>query len=385
MKILIGNKSFQDVGHIILQIGDAGYRIMVKETSCSFNINPLFIAPERSSVVKEARRQSVIHDDIVAAEDEEGKKVGGDVNRLNSGNSEGILPHSSSPSKARNPIHGEGGIVNLDVELAVGDDVERSYWRGDANMEVEQVRVEVDKSPVFQINLNMIEGVDRPVDSPVVSSNSHSRTRTACFSQNGYSEEFIKITNQLGTFKGNEGNEGSLINDVVIPSRLGSSNDGSAHDGPHTKGLNVDALDVDEVQSQQASDNLVHPPGFEPCLSPSIANSDESSIPPGFEVTTKGKVSSVQRGINSKSHIDFVRKRVTRSQSKKCKELAGRSKKRLNSNVSGLGGKEGSPLKSKTVNTTESVRKIAEESLVLGELLGLKVVANKENAIKRIT
>ena len=49
MKILIESKSFQDVvGHIILQIGDAGYRILVKEASCSININPLFIALERS-------------------------------------------------------------------------------------------------------------------------------------------------------------------------------------------------------------------------------------------------------------------------------------------------------------------------------------------------
>ena len=29
--------------------------------------------------------------------------------------------------------------------------------------------------------------------------------------------------------------------------------------------------------------------------------------------------------------------------------------------------------------------KLAEESLEVGELLGIKVVANKENAIKRIT
>jgi len=45
MKILIESKTFQNVvGHIILQIGDAGYRITVKEANCSFNINPIFIA-----------------------------------------------------------------------------------------------------------------------------------------------------------------------------------------------------------------------------------------------------------------------------------------------------------------------------------------------------
>jgi len=106
---------------------------------------------------------------------------------------------------------------------------------------------------------------------------------------------------------------------------------------------------------------------------------------PGFEVNIKGKARSVQRRCKSKKHIDFSRKMVTRSQSKKCKEMAGRSKIILKSNVSGVGGKEGSPLESTSVNTTESVRKLAEESIELGELLGLKVVANKEDAIKRIT
>ena len=49
MKILIESKSFQNVmGHIILQIGDAGYRVMVKEANCSININPVFIAPNEA-------------------------------------------------------------------------------------------------------------------------------------------------------------------------------------------------------------------------------------------------------------------------------------------------------------------------------------------------
>ena len=48
-------------------------------------------------------------------------------------------------------------------------------------------------------------------------------------------------------------------------------------------------------------------------------------------------------------------------------------------------GREESPFDSASVKTTESMRKVAVESLELGELLGLKVVANKENAIKRIT
>ena len=106
---------------------------------------------------------------------------------------------------------------------------------------------------------------------------------------------------------------------------------------------------------------------------------------PGFEVNIKGKARSVQRRCKSKKHIDFSRKRVTRSQSKKCKAMVGRRKMTPDNNVSGVGGKEDSPLLSESLNTTASVRKLAEESIELGELLGLKVVANKEDAIKRIT
>ena len=50
MKILIESKCLQEVeGHIILQIGDVGYRIFIKEASCSFNINPQFIVSGGSS------------------------------------------------------------------------------------------------------------------------------------------------------------------------------------------------------------------------------------------------------------------------------------------------------------------------------------------------
>ena len=56
-----------------------------------------------------------------------------------------------------------------------------------------------------------------------------------------------------------------------------------------------------------------------------------------------------------------------------------------NSDGSGSEREEDSPLTSDSIRTTESMRKLAEDSLEVGELLGLKVVAHKENAIKRIT
>ena len=41
--------------------------------------------------------------------------------------------------------------------------------------------------------------------------------------------------------------------------------------------------------------------------------------------------------------------------------------------------------RSSSQSTTESMRKLAEESLQIGNILGLKVIANKENTIRRIT
>jgi len=137
----------------------------------------------------------------------------------------------------------------------------------------------------------------------------------------------------------------------------------------------------DKTHSQIESDIGEYPPGFEPHL----FSGDEILIPPRFEGITKKKARSGQRSCKSKTHIDFSKKRVTRSQSKKCKAMVGRRKMTPDNNVSGVGGKEDSPLLSESLNTTASVRKLAEESIEIGELLGLKVVANKDIAIKRIT
>jgi len=49
------------------------------------------------------------------------------------------------------------------------------------------------------------------------------------------------------------------------------------------------------------------------------------------------------------------------------------------------GRKEGSPQSNKSSETTESMNKLALESLHLGEILELKVIDKKEVALKRIT
>jgi len=97
------------------------------------------------------------------------------------------------------------------------------------------------------------------------------------------------------------------------------------------------------------------------------------------------KDNTVRGRSNLKRQTISIGKRVTRSQSKIYKDSVARSKRTLKKSGHGLGGKEGSPCANESVATTESIRNVAEEAPEIGELLGLKVVANRENAIKRIT
>ena len=103
---------------------------------------------------------------------------------------------------------------------------------------------------------------------------------------------------------------------------------------------------------------------------------DEALNQPGFDDLNTDAVSPVRKGKAIKSQVDLSGKRVTRSQAKQ-------SNCNLNKIASGVGVREGSPLGSE--RTTDSILKIAKESLEVGELLGIKVIANKENALKRIT
>jgi len=51
MRILIDSVGMQKIeGYLILHLGDAGYRVEIKEASCSSQINPQFIIPDGSSL-----------------------------------------------------------------------------------------------------------------------------------------------------------------------------------------------------------------------------------------------------------------------------------------------------------------------------------------------
>ena len=74
-----------------------------------------------------------------------------------------------------------------------------------------------------------------------------------------------------------------------------------------------------------------------------------------------------------------------RSQTMNYKEPEVKRKGASNRMVSSKGVREGKIQGRELVETTESLRKLAEESIEIGELLGVKVIANRENAVKRIT
>jgi len=204
------------------------------------------------------------------------------------------------PDAVRDPNDGVVGFEDLDVhvEVALGDDVDCKNWSGDANMADVQIREEVNESPGIQIASNLLKDDGRPVVSPVNSKYSQTRTPTTCFSVNGFSEEIIKDTNQVGALKANGGIEEPLINV-----------DGHAAEGSHAKVLNVDALEDGECQGEQSDVNSGYPPGFEPHVSPSVEKSGETSIPSGFGETIKVKVSAVRKGCTLKKHIDYLEKR----------------------------------------------------------------------------
>ena len=141
-------------------------------------------------------------------------------------------------------------------------------------------------------------------------------------------------------------------------------------------GLEEEVNQIEICPVQPASD-VSTPPGF---------GIDKGPDPPGFEgsvapkVRTGGKVkaSKRQRG-------PVLGSRVTRSQTKKATTQGIRSQSTMARTNSGKKCAEVSPFDRQSIETTESMKQLAEEALKLGELLGVKVISHKANAVKGIT
>jgi len=76
---------------------------------------------------------------------------------------------------------------------------------------------------------------------------------------------------------------------------------------------------------------------------------------------------------------------MTRSQVKQSKKIEAFNQSTLDNKASNKKVVEGSPQGGDSASTSESIVKLARESLEIGKILGIKVIANEANAIKRIT
>ena len=137
MKILIDNDRFHDIeGHFILHTGDVGFRVMIKEASCIFQINPQFVVPTRSASIEDK---------------------------------------APIEAKKKTEIQGDG--------VDSTDEMESNHWPNANRVDVASSEGVARETPRFEFE------VENGLHS---ASNSSSKTKTAQYSQNGYSEEIIK-------------------------------------------------------------------------------------------------------------------------------------------------------------------------------------------------
>ena len=315
MKILIESNNFQQVmGHILLQIGDAGYRIMVKEASCSFNINPQFIVPAKSSSimvknVNEGNSEPVLHDDGASKEDEE-RNRGSNASRMDSANSAGVA-------------------------------------RG---------------APLFEFDGEVGQGAVNGGTSSMIKAAS-SKTKTAQLSGNGYSEEMKKMYYHTPA-------QSEEVEGFISPGF--TKNQHAIGNSENLRGLSLN----------NQSSVMIAPPGFNDQFE---EGSGETLIPPGFEGLNDSKVCITRKGKRSKGHLVNSEKRVTRSQVKARREFGDTLQNTLNRRLPGRGGEEVSPRGIGATNNTDSTVKLVKESFEMGELLGIRVIGNKDDAIKNFT
>jgi len=186
-------------------------------------------------------------------------------------------------------------------------------------------------------------------DSPSRNSNSSFKTKTAEFSQNGFSEEIVKLSQKAGVPQ-YAGKNDNVVNEVA-----------------------------DQTNCYGNEEPLI-PPGFGRL---SLEGSKVTPVPPGYEVIQQAELSSNQKVKAQKNQNGVLGKRITRSQTKKVEASTERMKPC--SLPPFKGSREVSPQSNSSSKTTESMAKLALESLEVGELLGVKVIGKKEVALKRIT
>jgi len=138
-----------------------------------------------------------------------------------------------------------------------------------------------------------------------------------------------------------------------------------------------DEVNQNEFGPVQPGSEVSAPPGFD---------IEEGSAPPGFEGSAAQNVTMNEKGLASREHpAPVVGKRMTRSQTKKTRTQVSKGQSTVVRTRAGKNNVKDSPIGRLSTDTTESMKQLAEDALSVGEMLGIKVISHRANAVKRIT
>jgi len=336
-KVLIDTLSMKQIeGKAIIQDADKGFTVSVFEARSEFTIfhfdsldkiGPDLFSP-KDNENGGSKAEGSIHVEAIRKGAIAGDQRGGDEGQAESDGEEGS-PESNSNSNSKLAQVTPRTLGSLrDSQMVKGTSLSLgSGNRGDEAAELslaEAVRV-LGKVPEIIEDIGQLGKHEAMAEDR--SQASDTRTVTAELSGNNYSEEVRKL-NQFKHCKSQVLQEGDL--------------------------------EVEEYHS-----------------SGSFGKSESEGAPPGFEGQVLKQV-GVARKRNGRCSKGFQEeeKRVTRSQlRKRSAHTDGYSNRLVKSSIE----------RRTSIETTDSMRREAEEALRVGEILGIKVVSHRENAVKRIT
>jgi len=338
-KVLIDTLSmYQIAEEAIVQVEDKGYKVFVFEAKNEITIFHIGSLGEGSPVSgsPEVNGNASIHSEGAVADQ---------LNQEEGNGQEDVVGDQIDGAEGQNRAGGCGGGSCLDLNLNLNPDSVSLRGVGQLrgyHSETDTALIMVDanrgvcaedliegrgdgvlvRAPLFTADAEGVEQRNMVTNGAVNSQESVTRTKTAQFSDDDCLAEVVK-TNQL-----------------LLPQ------------SPNTQ---VGGLGVEVNQSK----------------APLAQSESDVSSPPGFEgrAIKKGLIKRMgkakRRHTNSGEGI-----RVTRSQSRKARTL-----------ISG----HHSPCRRESIESTESMRQLAEEAIKVGELLGVKVISHRANVVKGIT
>ncbi|KAJ8427711.1 hypothetical protein Cgig2_019016 [Carnegiea gigantea] len=196
----------------------------------------------------------------------------------------------------------------------------------------------IQKTPGLHFNSNSNQADERSRDKDEECIHSESRTKTACFSQNGFSEEVLKLSQHLHHL----GKEEQLPPGFEKVSNYEANYLDLASTNPIALETDENQLEGRELQAQHIHE-VQPPPGF------------------GLPITLKPPAFSKQH-LKVKGSKHFPRR-----------------------SINSKGSKAHPDVPQSLSQTSESLMQIVKESLQIGKLLGISVTYNEKAALSRIT